>query len=229
MHLDKPANIIVCLGRTGSGKTSWVKQYTKGLPRVLYFDTMGEYPGQVVTTSKDLLDFLIKHHDKAFQVAFRPMDEDDKKAFVMACRAAWACSDLTFVAEEVDLYCSASWSPGEFRKLINYGRHRRVYVVGVARRAAEISRTLTANCTRLIVFYTAEQRDLAYLGSRLPSAEVEKLPQLQQLEFLDYTDQTSERKKIHFEKNIIFLRNVTSLTEGKKPCKVSSKAGKPRK
>jgi len=70
--------------------------------------------------------------------------------------------------------------------LIRYGRHWRVDLIGIARRAAETSREFTAQADELYIFATHEPRDLAYFGEILPAEAMTKIGSLEQYHCLKY-------------------------------------------
>jgi len=83
-------------------------------------------------------------------------------------RAQWLAGGLVvprwgFVVDEIDRYCSASHADPNLRWIIDYGRGQRISLIGLARRAARVSRDLSANADWIVAFQTQEPRDLDYL------------------------------------------------------------------
>ena len=173
--------IIFVSGQRGSGKTYWVKRYLDGLPRSLLYDTLGEYEGPRYLEIEDLLEVCQGAEAGFFEAVFDPTDNED---FPYFCRIALAVGNIYVIIEEIDLFTTPYNTPLELQRLIKYGRHYGVNIVGVSRRPSEVSRLFTSQATRFVTFLQREPRDVAYFRSILgPWADA--IPELGEHSYLD--------------------------------------------
>ena len=176
--------IIFVSGQRGSGKTYWVKDHLKGLTRYLLYDTMGEYEsGPHFEEIEELIDFLVPYENGGgfFEVVFDPIEHSDFETF---CEVALALGNVYVVIEEIDQFATPYQTPIALQKMIKYGRHRGVNVLGVSRRPSEVSRLFTSQTTRFIIFRMFEPRDITYYKSIIgPVADC--LNQINNYDFFD--------------------------------------------
>ena len=180
-----PNEVIFVSGQRGSGKSFWTKALAASLPRCIILDTLGEYRAdKYFTEIEDLVDFLVEDEQKPrlFTVSFNPVDlvED----FPTFCRAVLARGDLYLIMEELDTVSTPYYTPYEFAKLIKYGRHFEIQIVGVSRRAAEVSRLFTSQASRFVIFPQVEPNDIKYWRSIIGKA-ADQLPNMPDYHFLD--------------------------------------------
>jgi energy-coupling factor transporter ATP-binding protein EcfA2 len=180
-----PNEVIFISGQRGSGKSYFAKQLARTLPRCIIWDTLGEYQvDRRIFDLDDLIDFLIEDQKNPhfFSVAYdshQPVDD-----FPDFCRAILARGDIYLVVEELDLLSTPFQTPVEFAKLIKYGRHYGIQLVGVSRRPAEISRLFTSQCSRFVIFNQREPKDIVYFRSIIGDA-ANKLPTMPVYNYLD--------------------------------------------
>lgn len=109
------------------------------------------------------------------------VDEDIDRFFDFV----FTTGNCLLVLEEVDWLCnSRSIHPG-LENIIKYGRHKKIDMIAVSRRPAEISRLLSSQADEVISFQQTEPRDLQYLAER--GFDREKLMQLQKYNHLSIT------------------------------------------
>ncbi len=172
-----PNEIIFVSGQRGSGKSYWVKNFIKTLPRCFIYDSLGEYEGDQRFLNCDaIIDFLIQDELKPqfFTAIFDPYNHED---FPYFCRIMLARGDMYVVIEEIDLFTSPLNTPPELMKLIKYGRHYGIQIIGISRRPAEVSRQFTAQSTRFVIFGQREPRDLQYFRSVI-GTQADQIPAL---------------------------------------------------
>lgn len=171
-------------GQRGSGKSYWTKKHLAQLPRVLIYDSLSEYTADYEFQDiESLVDFL--QTDQANGVFYSAsLDTFDESDFPLFCRAALACQDLYVVIEEIDLFTNPLSTPVELLRLLKYGRHWNLQIIGVSRRPAEVSRHFTAMTTRFVIFNQREPRDIAYFRSII-GEHADKIPLLTNNQFLD--------------------------------------------
>lgn len=169
-------------GQRGSGKTYWVKHFIKGQARYLLYDALGEYDGAPQFEDIGaLLDFCKAHTGGFFEAIYDPIEHED---FPLFCRIALTLGNIYVVIEEIDLFATPYLSPPELQKLIKYGRHYGVNVLGVSRRPSEVSRLFTSQASRFVLFRQIEPRDITYFRSII-GPDADRLPDLPPYCFLD--------------------------------------------
>lgn len=193
------SNITIIFGKRGSGKSTLTKKLALPEPRLIIFDTLGEYDkeGVVITNILDLLYYLKKNHHKKFKIVFCPLDLQINFNYV--CEAIYTIGKLTFAIEEVDAFCSPFSTPLEFQKIIRYGRHRDISIIANTRRPVEMSRLLSSQANRIISFVQHEPRDIAYLKSII-GPDADKLKDLKEYSYLEYNN---GQIKIHDNEKIL--------------------------
>src|SRR5258705_2592052 len=170
--------VISIFGRKGSGKSTLVKEIVDEAPRVIVFDTMGEYArkrDRIFDTHESALSELGRvEHERRFRVIIQLVDEEEA---LSAMRVAYAVPNCLIVVEETSFYCSPAYLPPELARFVRYGRHRAISQIYIARRAAEIHRDLTAQSDIIVSFQQHEPADIEYL-KKVMGPEAEKLPKL---------------------------------------------------
>lgn len=173
--------IIFVAGQRGSGKTFWVKHYLAGLSRYLLYDTLGEYDGPRYLDIISFIEACQQDSGGYLEAIFDPPTNED---FPYFCRVALSVGRVYVVVEEIDLFTTPYNTPVELQKLIKYGRHYGVNIVGVSRRPSEVSRLFTSQATRFIAFLQREPRDIQYFRS-IMGQWADHIPILQDHAFLD--------------------------------------------
>lgn len=178
--------ICVVFGRKGSGKTTLLRRANTHLDRVIVLDPLCEYSsGVVIGDSASLASYLRENHDKKFRVIFRAdSDEEYEQAFLCASNM-YTC---TIIVEEIDMYCSPYDIVAPLNQIIRYGRHKQISILGASRRAAEVSRHLTAQADCIVSFLQTEPRDIQYMKSKLSTEQTEELKNLGQYEYRVFGD-----------------------------------------
>lgn len=157
----KRRKILLVFGRTGSGKTFFVKKIIDKLHRVIIIDKMYEYDGDIIFYNlNDLINWFLKNKPATFKIVCRfESDNDIENLF----KFVWFAKNLVLVVEESELYISPYQKQSEFLKLIRYGRHRSISIIAVARRVVELSNDVKANADKIITFKQILKKDLEYL------------------------------------------------------------------
>jgi len=180
-----PNEIIFISGQRGSGKSYFAKKLAASLPRCLIWDSLGEYQADTrIYELEELGDFLTKdqQNPRLFTVAFDSYEPD--VTFPWFCRLALARGSVYVVMEELDLLATPQYCPPDFARLIKYGRHFGIQLVGISRRPAEVSRLFTSQASRFVIFSQREPRDLQYFRSLIGNA-ADQLPNLTGYHHLD--------------------------------------------
>jgi hypothetical protein len=151
--------VVMVLGKTGTGKSVLTKSLIENCRRVLILDPMGEYGGTVFFEFNSLANFF-ESEPKVFRCVLRPSEEEDAEFLF---RIARTIGNLTLVVDEAEIYINPQSMPDSFRWLIQFGRHRGVSLVCVGRRAPELNIYLRAQQTSIISFAQTEPRDIDHL------------------------------------------------------------------
>jgi len=143
--------IIVVFGRRGFGKTFWIKRYLFDNPnqRYLIMDHFHEYEegdNTLVITSIEELEYIeFSPFDKVNQIIFRGELEFDT-LFGAAC----SMGNVVVVFDEIDMVCSPTNIEFHLNRIIQYGRHLNVGLIGASRRPANVHRNLTSQAMEII-------------------------------------------------------------------------------
>ena len=181
------AVIRLVLGKRGCGKSYYVKQDIKDEKRLIVYDTMGEYTdfGVPIYDIDGLIDFWTNKTESNFRIIYQPLQPEVEFDYV--CRLVYACRDLTFVAEEIDTFCSPSGLSLAFANIIQRGRHKNIEFYGVSQRPYGIARSISAQAKEIVTFKQTEPRDIEYLKTYIGRDIEGQMETLGQYEFLRWT------------------------------------------
>ncbi len=186
---DREINLV--FGKTGMGKTTWLKRHLRGIRRTLVMDPVNEYD-QV--QKFDALDELIEHVQRYKVFRVRTEWEMD---FPFLCAAAKALGGCTLVIDEAQRVIPPRGElPAVFEDLIYRGRHRRVSLAIAAQRPSTVNLVARSQWTRLITFRQTEPNDVRWIedttGYDLP------LTDLPPLTYFEVTPVAVKRKHLTF-------------------------------
>ena len=204
-------------GRSGSGKSSYVKDRIKGRRRLVVFDPMQEYGAQGCTTIRHLTpDALDKvrvamyQNWRGFRIAYVPPAGKEAEALSGLSRLLMAAQEpdresgqgapLTLVVEEMNLAFPVSGGPQRcpgFADICSRGRHYGIEVIGASQRIAEVATRFRGNCTETVVLAQKGPRDLTAAAAEL-GIEPARVSALGNLEYLHETAGTVTNGKITF-------------------------------
>lgn len=149
------------VGKRGSGKTFLVKKLLNELQpkRLVIFDPLNEYAdGLVVTDVIDLCNRLETTEHFRYILRF-----DTQEDFRLALEAVYLKGDLLLVVEEVSYFANERSIDASFDSIVRFGRHRKVDLIGITQRCANVPRLLTSQMDIIISYKQTEPRDLEYL------------------------------------------------------------------
>lgn len=175
--------LVVIVGRKGSGKTTVARKLARERPRRIYIDPMHEYTdGVIVRRFADLAAYLRNKAYDRYAVVFRSMNDDEMLAAIaIATRGEPENPPLpgvTYIIDEADRLCSARSMPAPIQLLANYGRHFGASAIFVARRAKMLPLDVRANADRYIIGQTFEPGDVDYMREYIGDEKAEAVKAL---------------------------------------------------
>lgn len=171
--------LLVC-GVTGSGKTTWARQFTRKLTRFFVYDIAASFPVQYVDA--EALAEMVETKPKDFRTGvYSPYDTDVLTA------AAYMIGDCWLCLEEIStLYNIGARIHGPLQEAVLLGRQRSLSILAISQRASYIPITLRSQASRIISFRQQEPADLKWLADFLGKDNAEKLPALPDLHCIDW-------------------------------------------
>jgi DNA helicase HerA-like ATPase len=184
--------IVGVFGIQGMGKTTYIKQITKNLDRVLFVDTLEEFNYTTITNPKELIEYL-KDRIK-FKIEYVNIDDSDVdalekvsialKAYVQEMLKKYEIDiDITLVVDEVDIYSNSHFIAHHFSEVIRRGRHYNTNLIYATRRPHEAPRLATSQSNAFVIFKTIEPSDINFFKSFIGDYANE-IPNLQRFEYL---------------------------------------------
>lgn len=149
--------IKIVYGKTGTGKSFYVKSIIDKLERVIIIDPKSEYEGTIFFTLSDLIDYFENIRPKNFKISCRFESDIEIELLFKFCNII---ENVTLVVEEAEIYISPYSKSSNFLDLCRYGRHHNISIIGVARRTAELSINFRSLVTEIISFKQTEPLDL---------------------------------------------------------------------
>jgi hypothetical protein len=213
--------IIVVVGKTGMGKTFWTRRYLARRRRVLIYDPMLEYEGELFTDMEQLIEHIRGRRFYQARVEFAK----DVPALSMIAMAAGecqhrgrpmphrGCTDVTLVIDEA----ARAVPSGGFKidpaieDVVFRGRHRHVTLVITTQRASTLSIAARSQWTRIISFWQTEPADVKFIESQ--AGRTLDLERLDELEYYEITPMGVRKKVIVPDEQDRRLHDVTDVEE----------------
>jgi len=192
--------IIIILGKKGSGKSVMARQYVKEKRRLVVYDPMRQFGscGVVITRRIDLLHYLRANGKGSFRCVYQPeigLREDDfvKTEFKGICQAVSCLRNVYFMVDEIDNCLSPRQQDNSFfNNMIQRGRHDQISLVATTIRYTDVQRNLTAQADILICYHTHEPSDVQYFKAYFGDMAKE-LPALPPYHYIKYEKGQSSR------------------------------------
>ena len=186
--------VVIILGKTGYGKSTWLANYCARFTRIFVFDPFRKFPADYYTEEQilDLSAAGFFTDGKPFRVG-----SSWREDLELLGALSFLSGDCLLVIEE----CGFIWNKGEripdwLQEIVFLGRHKNVSLAVTAQRAAYIPIDLRSQAHRLISFWQTEMQDIGwletYLGERLD--EIATLPKFV---CLDAEDGKIDKYKVH--------------------------------
>lgn len=163
--------IITATGMKGSGKTTKVRALVAPCRRAIFADPEGKWiprPGDVVAQgSAQLLeaagDLAITDPRAPFGIVYR----DDAEVMATAAPAlAFGTRNCTLVVDEYAWLMTPHNIPIYLKRICQFGRERRVNLVGTTREPQEVHDLVFSQADLLLIFHTEEGNGLDRLRRR---------------------------------------------------------------
>lgn len=168
--------MIAVLGQRGTGKTTWIFKNLDSFAPFVLIDPLYDPKFKKVDLHhlENIADAVPLFRDKDPR---RIYASPNLSAFDFLCGCVLARGDMTLIVDEVDFYCTSWYISGNFKKVIDIGRHKNVNLIALCRRPKNMNPRIRAQATRFIVFPIGgeDAKDLdSYLGRGF-NAHIEKL------------------------------------------------------
>jgi hypothetical protein len=162
--------ISLVFGKTGSGKSNYIKTYLDDLNRVIIMDPLDEYPAQEFQDVSEMVDYL-----ESVEGTFWNNGKKERKPFrVKSCNILHleaigeivdGMEDVTFIIEEAQRCLPASRQdlPDSLQRIIFLGRHFGRSLVVAAQRPSIVHIAARSQWTRIVTFNLTEVGDVRWL------------------------------------------------------------------
>lgn len=176
-------DVVLILGKTGSGKTTFARHLVRPLPRVFIADAdFREFGALSFNTFSDVSAYLEKKSPPGnfFRVSYTPYTSEYPLIFDLSRLIA----PVHLVLEEADRFEDPRYCL-EYEEVIARGRHSGVSIVALSRYPYALPPMLRREATRIIAFHHHEPSDLNWF-SDVMGTDTEMLSELKEHEFLDW-------------------------------------------
>jgi hypothetical protein len=168
------------------------RQLIENEKRLIVLDPREEYNNLIIIEDFESFIFFIKKK-KEFRISCRfTRDEDIEFLF----KAIFDIENVLLVMEECEVFINPGNKSSNFLRLVRYGRHKQIRLIGVARRTAELSRDFRAQVNKVISFKQTEDIDLKKM-------EELGLKNLDNLISLDYKKNKIPLEGVHYQSIIL--------------------------
>lgn len=215
-------------GRSGSGKSSYVKHRIRGQGRVIVFDPLDEYRAEACTAlahsdgGLDPVRAAMRAKWAGFRLAYVPPAGYEPAALSALSRLLMAAQEpfrrtgkgmgITLVVEEMNLAFPTSGGVEKakgFADICSRGRHYGITIIGVSQRIAEVATRFRGNCTETVVFAQRGPRDLAAAASELGLHSPDRVRGLDSLAYLHERNGTVAAGNVTFARGKAKISNLT--------------------
>lgn len=175
-------NIFLIFGKTGTGKTTLAKKLLSEYKRIIIVDSLAEYQnGIIFYTYEDFRDYILFKTDREnFRYILRFTTDDEIEQMF---NLVFDLTDFVLVLEEAEIYISPYTKKSNFLRLVNYGRHREISIIGIARRTSELSLQLRAQVNKIYSFKQTEIQDI----EKMEKLGLIGLDKLEKYKYIEHT------------------------------------------
>lgn len=176
--------VILAVGQTGMGKTTWVRNYISNLTRVIVAAAgfAGDYNIEEAPDFKTLTEKIKRPF---FRIAYSPRYYEWPFVFEAARISGETSGPLHLVMEEAYRAGDTREMP-EYDEAVNQGRHWGLSLIAISTRAAKLPTDYKAQVTRIIAFRQHLPNDIDYLEDII-GEDAYELQNLKPFAYLDWT------------------------------------------
>lgn len=176
----KKREVIIVLGVTGSGKTTWTKKYTDPERRLFVYDIAHDFQVQYLT-HEELLS-LQEEPPKEFRIGVWTPDDTE-----LLIASAFIWEHCTLMLEELStLYKTGEKISGPIAEVVYLGRHQTVNLICIAQRATSIPIAIRSQASRIVTFRQQEDDDVKSLVGKFGKERCARMTGLQDLHCMDW-------------------------------------------
>ena len=185
--LNLPIRMPECItvfiaGPVASGKTFLIKRLVDRMERSLILDAGADYLGDSFThiwsNPRELANRL-SENPHYYRIAYHPNADHFAEEFHWCFCSAWSVPfPRWFVIEEAHEVCGNGCMHPDVNTILRYSRHNLLGVIASSQRIADVDKLLTGMARMVVLFNTAEYRDIEAIRFRWGpevSKEVENL------------------------------------------------------
>lgn len=173
--------IILIFGKTGTGKSTLAKKIYETEKRVVIIDALNEHTknAKIFYNFLECYNFFINvTPGDSFKISIQ-FDNDIDYDFLF--KLLFEVKNLLLVLEEAEIYISPQVKSSSFLRLVRYGRHRKIKILGIARRTAELSRDFRSQTNKIISFKQTEDIDI----KNMEALGITGLEKLEKFDFVE--------------------------------------------
>jgi DNA helicase HerA-like ATPase len=152
--------ISLIFGKTGMGKSNYIKGYLSSLKRVIILDPLDEYPAIEFQDISEMVDYLEGMGDKPFRVKSTNILDLESMGEIVD-----SMEDVHLIIEEAQRCLPASRQdlPDSLQRIIFLGRHFGRSLVIAAQRPSIVHIAARSQWTRIVTFNLTEVGDVRWL------------------------------------------------------------------
>ena len=155
---NQKRKIELIFGKTGTGKTTLAKKIIENYNRVIIIDALQEYKkGLIFYSFQDLADYFTEKNPSKFNFICRFENDLDMEYLFLFI---FEIGNLLLVVEEAEIYIAPQVKQSSFLRLVRYGRHRGISILGIARRSTELSTSFRSQTDKIYSFKQTDPLDL---------------------------------------------------------------------
>ena len=219
----KATDVIVCLGRRGSGKSYLADRISEAYPRQVIFDPTGERSdrsdGVHVHSFDEFGEAIVKADPKRFRIYYEfDVESDDKRSraeFDEALRVIYYRGNTLIRIEEVQEFSHPHSLPHWLRKNLLLGRHQHNALIMTSQRPGECHKTLISQANHVFTGSLHDRNDIDYARTTLQDRAFE-LPLLPERQFLYFQPGRTIQHITNDLKNAPTSQSVKTPSESEK-------------
>lgn len=184
LKLEHERDVLACIGKTGYGKSTWMKLYTEYHTRLFIYDPKHSYPN--VHWVENVLEIEEIMNDPEIKMFRLGISSPDEVPF-LAAQSMMAGNNLLVIEECATVFDKGQRSlPDSLKHIIFLGREGRVSIAMVAQRASYIPIDMRSQCSRIITFNQHEGSDVDWLNDFFSKEQTKNMSHLPKLVCYDY-------------------------------------------